>query len=146
KPFNWRLQAVEPQELADGTERVRQYMRHRGEGDRRRLFVLVAILKEERQIVGQASLSRTHPVIASLGIGIDEAYAGRGLATELAMRMLAYGFEDLQLHRIEADVAVENAPCIKLLETIGMLREGVARECIWAQGHWWTEAKYAMLE
>ena len=26
-----------------------------------------------------------------------------------------------------------------------MQREGVARECIFAQGRWWTEAQYAML-
>jgi len=84
--------------------------------------------------------------IASLGIGIDEAYAGRGLATELAARVLAFRFEDLRLHRIEADVAVENAACIKLLERIGTTREGVARECIFTPGRWWTEARYAMLE
>jgi RimJ/RimL family protein N-acetyltransferase len=32
------------------------------------------------------------------------------------------------------------------MEKIGMVREGVARDCIWAQGRWWTEAQYAMLE
>jgi RimJ/RimL family protein N-acetyltransferase len=32
-----------------------------------------------------------------------------------------------------------------MLEKIGMQREGVLRECIFAQGRWWTEAKYAML-
>jgi RimJ/RimL family protein N-acetyltransferase len=60
--------------------------------------------------------------------------------------MLAYGFDELKLHRIEADVALENDTCIRLLERIGMVREGVLRDCIRAQGRWWTEAKYAMLE
>lgn len=52
----------------------------------------------------------------------------------------------LKLHRIEADVALENVPCIRLLERVGMVREGVLRDCIRAQGRWWTEAKYAILE
>ena len=59
--------------------------------------------------------------------------------------MLAFGFGDLRLNRIEADVALENHPCIRVLEKIGMQREGVSRECIFAQGRWWTEARYAML-
>jgi RimJ/RimL family protein N-acetyltransferase len=32
-----------------------------------------------------------------------------------------------------------------VLEKIGFIHEGTARECIWAQGRWWTEAKYALL-
>src|SRR5262249_58642808 len=76
---------------------------------------------------------------------MDDVYAGRGLATEIALRLLAFGFNDLKLHRIEADVAVENAACIRVLEKIGMFREGVAHDCIFAQGRWWTEARYAML-
>ena len=42
--------------------------------------------------------------------------------------------------------AIENLACIRVLEKAGMVREGVARDCIWAQGRWWTEAKYAMLK
>ena len=64
----------------------------------------------------------------------------------MAGRLLAYGFGDIGVHRIAADVAVSNTPCIKVLEKLGMTREGVARDCIFAQGKWWTEAKYAILE
>src|SRR5262249_48894829 len=130
----------------DALARIRGYLQHRGEGSAQRIFVYVALLKADGRVIGDAGLSRISPASASLGIGLDEAYARRGLATEFASRMLAFGFEDLKLHRIEADVALENAPCIRLLERIGMIREGVLRESIWAQGRWWTEAKYAMLE
>jgi RimJ/RimL family protein N-acetyltransferase len=92
------------------------------------------------------SLQRSSPAIASFGVGIAAEHAGRGLAAEMAARLLAFGFEELHLHRIEADVSIDNTPCIRLLERLGMVREGVARECIRAQGRWWTEAKYAKLE
>ncbi len=142
----WRHQAIEPAELADGTLRIHRYMEHRGPDNARRIFVYVAALKSDNALIGQVSLQRSHPAIAHLGLCVDEAHAGSGYATEMAERLLAYGFGELGVHRIAADVAVSNAPCIKVLEKLGMTREGVARDCIFAQGKWWTEAKYAILE
>jgi RimJ/RimL family protein N-acetyltransferase len=145
RPSYLRYQAMEPRDFKDGIERVTRYMQYRGEGEHRRLYDFVARLRSDGQIVGHGSLSRSSSEIASLGLGIDETYARRGLATEIALGLLAFGFNDLKLHRIEADVAVENAACIRVLEKIGMFREGVAHDCIFARGRWWTEAKYAML-
>jgi RimJ/RimL family protein N-acetyltransferase len=145
RPSYLRCQAMEPTDFNDGVERVKCYLQYRGEGERRRLYDFVARLRSDQQVVGHGSLSRSSSEIASLGLGIDEVYAGRGLATEIALRLLAFGFNDLKLHRIEADVALENAACIRVLEKVGMFREGVAHDCIFARGRWWTEAKYAML-
>jgi len=149
RPSYLRCQAMEPADFQDGTERVQRYMQYRGEGERRRLFDFVGRLRTDGQVIGHGCLSSSAPGIASgiasLGLGIDERYAGRGLATEIALCLLAFGFGELKLHRIEADVALENHACIRVLEKIGMFREGVAHDCIFAQGRWWTEAKYAML-
>ncbi len=145
RPTYLRYQAMEPADFKDGVERVTRYMQHRGEGESRWLYDFVARLHSDGQIVGHASLSLSTPGIASLSLGMDDVYAGRGLATEIALRLLTFGFNELKLHRIEADVALENAACIRVLEKIGMFREGVAHDCIFAQGRWWTEAKYAML-
>ena len=76
---------------------------------------------------------------------VAATHGGRGYGTELARAIVAFGFGVLSLNRITADVALENHACIRVLEKIGMQREGVARECIFAQGRWWTEAQYAML-
>ncbi len=142
----WRHQAIEPAEFADGTLRVHRYMEHRGPDNARRIFVYVATLKSDGKLMGQVSLQRAHPAIAHLGLSVDKRYFGKGYATEMADRLLGFGFDHVSVHRIAADVAVENTPCIKVLERIGMSREGVARDCIFAQGKWWTEAKYAILE
>jgi RimJ/RimL family protein N-acetyltransferase len=145
KPSYLRYQAMEPDELKDGTERIKRYMQYRGDGEQRRLFDFVARLTSDGTMIGHGCLSRSAPAIASLALGIDERYEGRGLAKEIALRLIAFGFEELKLHRIEADVALENFACIRVLEKMGMVREGAARDCIFAQGRWWTEAKYAML-
>ena len=145
-PEQWKLQAIEPEEFADGTLRVQRYFEHCGPDDERRLFVYVAIDRTSGALVGQVSLSRSHPAIASLGVGVDKAHAGQGIGTEMARELVRFGFDDVGVHRITAEVAVENEPCIRVMAKLGMTREGVARDCIWAQGRWWTEVQFGILE
>ena len=145
-PEHWEFQAVEPVEFSDGTLRVQRYFEHCGPDNERRLFVYVAIDKQTGEIIGQASLSRSHPAIASLGFGVAKSQAGKGLGTEMAGALMAFGFDQVGVHRITAEIAVENGPCIRVAHKLGMTQEGVARDCIWAQGKWWTEAQFAILE
>lgn len=142
----WRQQAMEPAEFLDSRKRIERYRDHRGPDDARRLFAYVAHEKSTGTLVGQASLSRMmHPKIASVGFGVAEAQAGKGFATEVAARMLAFAFNDIGINRVTAEIAVENVASQRIAEKIGMRREGVARDCIFAQGRWWTEAIYAKL-
>ena len=145
RPEQLALQAVEPEELADGTLRIQRYMEHRGPEDARRIFVYVAHEKIRGSLVGTVSLSRAHPKIGSLGFGVATEYWRLGYATEMAARLIAFGFEEARLHRIAADIAVENMASRRVVEKVGMKYEGTARDCIFAQGRWWTEAKYAIL-
>lgn len=142
----WQYQAMEPEEFADGKLRIERYFEHRGPEHERRLFVYVGIEKSTGTIIGQVSLSRSHPAIAHLGVGIRHDRWRQGFGLEMVNRLIRFGFDDMRLNRIAADVAIENESCISLLERAGMIREGVARECIWAQGRWWTEAQYAILK
>jgi ribosomal-protein-alanine N-acetyltransferase len=144
-PMQWRHMAVEPAEFFDAAARIANYLRYRGDDANRRLFVYAARLKRDGPLIGSVSLARSHPEIASLGLSVAASHGGRGYGTELAHRILAFGFGDVRFNRIAADVAVENHPCLRVMEKIGMQREGVARECIFAQGRWWTEAKFAVL-
>ncbi len=145
RPEQWRHMAMEPEEFADGTRRVQRYFEHCGPDDQRRIFGYVAGEKMSGAIIGQVSLSRSHPAMASLGFGTASQHWGKGYATEMAERLIAFGFNEVGLHRISADVAVSNVACMRVMEKIGMHYEGTARDCIWAQGRWWTEAQYAML-
>jgi RimJ/RimL family protein N-acetyltransferase len=83
RPSYLRHQAMEPSDFKDGVERVTRYLQHRGEGEHRWLYDFVAQLRTDGTIIGHGSLSRSAPGIASLGLGIDDSYAGRGLATEM---------------------------------------------------------------
>jgi RimJ/RimL family protein N-acetyltransferase len=71
---------------------------------------------------------------------------GNGYATEIAKRLISFGFEDLKLHRIEAGVATENKRSIKVLEKAGMSIEGIRRKILPIRGKWVDNYHYAILE
>jgi len=145
--FAWREQAIEPYSFEDVKERIRQYFLRRGTEQQRFLYYFVAAPKADPgQIIGSASLQLTAPRIASFGITVAETHPRRGLGGEIARRMLEFGFGEAGLHRIHAAVAVENEASSRLLEKIGMRLEGISRECIFAQGKWWSESQYALIE
>jgi ribosomal-protein-alanine N-acetyltransferase len=43
-------------------------------------------------------------------------------------QVLNYGFTELELHRIQALIAIENEPSLKLLLKNGFTKEGIMRE------------------
>jgi len=145
RPEQWRRMAMEPEEFADGTLRVQRYFEHRGPETGRRLFVYVAHERSLGALIGQVSLARAHPALASLGFSVATEYWSKGYAAEMAIRLIEFGFDEIGLHRISADVAIENETSKRVLEKIGMTYEGTTRDCIWAQGRWWTESQYAIL-
>ena len=71
---------------------------------------------------------------------------GNGYATESAKAVIRFGFEQLQLHRIEAGVATENKASIRVLEKLGMTREGTRRKILPIRGQWKDNFHYAILE
>ncbi len=64
---------------------------------------------------------------AELGYWIGKPYWGRGLATEAAGAVLRYGFEELSLNRVHAHHFAPNTASGRVLEKIGMVREGCRR-------------------
>ena len=70
----------------------------------------------------------------------------KGIATEVLSRIIDYGFDDLKLHRIQAGCAVENIGSIKVLEKVGMKREGRGRQILPLKSGWSDNFTYSILE
>ena len=64
-----------------------------------------------------------------IGIG-EKQNRGLGIGTEAFNLTMEFGFEELNLHRIQLTVLSYNTPAIKLYEKLGFKREGVYREFI----------------
>lgn len=71
---------------------------------------------------------------AELGYWLLPEYQGKGLASEAISAMINYGFENMSLHRIEAEVETENSASSKLLDKMGFSLEGIKRECEFING------------
>lgn len=71
---------------------------------------------------------------------------GNGYATETVKKVISSGFETLQLHRITAGVATKNEASIKILEKVGMSREGHCRKMLPLSSGWADNFEYAILE
>ena len=77
---------------------------------------------------------------------IHSKHWNKGIATEAVIEMLRFGFEDLELHRIEAGCAVENLRSAKVLEKAGMTIEGYKRKSLPLKTGWSDTMEYAILE
>ena len=83
---------------------------------------------------------------AELGWAFDPAHHGRGLATEATRRLVALCFADLGLRRVTAGCFADNAPSWRLMERLGMRREGTFRaESLHRSGRWLDSFTYALL-
>ncbi|ANU11715.1 ribosomal-protein-alanine N-acetyltransferase-like protein [Planococcus antarcticus DSM 14505] len=101
------------------------------------------------KLIGHISLYsvKRMPFLSALvGYSIDEAYIGKGVATEAVKLMTVFGFEQLRLHRIEAYVSPENEGSIRVLEKTGFSREGLLKEFLYINGEWKDHFYYAMIE
>ena len=74
-----------------------------------------------------ASLSEEHRR-AEIGFALKRAAWGRGYVSEALPALVRFAFENLNLHRLEADVDPNNTRSIRVLERLGFQREGYLRE------------------
>lgn len=96
----------------------------------RNLFEWGIARHDDDVLIGTCTLSSVVPAHrrAEIGFILARASWGQGYAHEAIGRLLAYAFDELALHRIEADVDPENARSIRALERHGFRREGYLRE------------------
>lgn len=65
---------------------------------------------------------------AELGYELSLEYQNKGIMSEALRAIIPFGFNELDMHRIQASVFLENQASIKLLEKFGFRREGLLRQ------------------
>jgi len=80
--------------------------------------------------IGWCGLTKWNPDYrsASLGYCLGEAAWGHGYATEAARVLLQWGFDTLDLNRVQAEADTRNAASARVLEKLGFVLEGTLRE------------------
>lgn len=86
------------------------------------------VLKENGKMIGTIELyNHFIHFKAELGYSVNPAYWGNGYATEAATEVITYGFEYLNLKRIEAGTFLDNYSSQRVCEKLGFVKEGIAR-------------------
>jgi RimJ/RimL family protein N-acetyltransferase len=83
---------------------------------------------------------------AELGYWIGVPYWNKGFATEAARALLAFGFRARGFHRIAAMHFAENTASGRVMQKLGMLREGVLRHAAYKEDQWRDLVVYSLLE
>ena len=83
---------------------------------------------------------------AETGYELHRAYWGQGIMAEAMSAVLTYGFTELGLHRIEADVAPENMRSKSLLLKLGFTFEGNLRQRYFFRGQFEDEHYFGLLK
>jgi [ribosomal protein S5]-alanine N-acetyltransferase len=69
---------------------------------------------------------------ADIGYDLLPYYWNRGLTSEAVDGIVEFGFKEMMLNRVEAQVEVHNAASVRVLTKCGFAREGVLRQrAIW---------------
>jgi len=82
---------------------------------------------------------------AEIGYGLASSAWGHGYATEAISAVLAYGFGEMNLNRVEADIDPLNEASARALERQGFIHEGLLRERWIVGGQKSDSALYGLL-
>ncbi len=117
-----------PYPYADGMAEV-WIATHQPKSEAGELECFAIVLRSTQQLIGaigldiEAMFNR-----AELGYWISKQCWNHGYCTEAARAMVNYGFEVLELNKITASHFIRNPASGKVMEKIGMEKEGILRD------------------
>ena len=114
----------------------------------RKQIAWTVFLKDNNVFIGEAGmhLSSDKFKLGEIYFKLHPMHWGKGYATEIAKSLIKFGFEKMNLHKVEAGVQTENIKSIRVLEKAGMTREGLRRKILPIRGEWKDNYHYAILE
>lgn len=98
--------------------------------------------KVDGALIGSCGLFKWNRGWKSCVIGYELAKAawGNGFMAEALSAALTWGFEHMELHRVEAQIHPENAASIGLVRNLGFVQEGYLREA-----GFWLDKRHDLL-
>jgi RimJ/RimL family protein N-acetyltransferase len=110
-------------------------------------FQFALELKASGELIGDLAL-RTNAKdsrLGEIGYTIARRHWNQGYASEAVRGLLDYAFGPLKMHRVMASIDPRNRGSRRVLEKVGMRREGYFVESLWNKGEWTDDEVFAVL-
>ncbi|MGN6606938.1 MAG: GNAT family N-acetyltransferase [Jatrophihabitans sp.] len=99
------------------------------------------------RIAGQINVSNVvHGALRSCTVGywVDGELAGRGIVPTAVALVIDHCFGAVGLHRVEIDIRPENAPSLRVVEKLGLRREGYYERFLDIDDGWRDHVAFAV--
>jgi len=104
------------------------------------------VYKENNKVIGTFDISPvTKHFRAEIAYALSRDYWGKGIATEAVKEAIKFGFEKMNLNRIQAMCIPENIGSYGVMEKVGMKYEGLIREYMYIKGKFQDLKLYSIL-
>jgi ribosomal-protein-alanine N-acetyltransferase len=109
-------------------EETLKWFDEHGDDDSRREFIIESKQGKQIGITGLVHINYKHGTAECYCVIGEKTYWGKGIGTEVHTLLIDWGFKNLGLHKIWADIRAENVAIIKVIEKLGFKVEGTLRE------------------
>jgi [ribosomal protein S5]-alanine N-acetyltransferase len=103
--------------------------------------------KENRKLIGTIEFVKweTQHKVAEIGYALSQDYWRKGIATEAASEVIKFGFNHMNLIRIQARCYLENIGSARVMEKAKMSFEGIIRKGLFVKGKHQDLKMYSIL-
>ncbi len=145
-PSFWKFQAGEPPSEERVKALIQWAVREQNITPRINYYLAVTDNKSN-ELIGEGVLKVIPPGHGQgeIGFGVAPQHWKKGYGTEIARALIDAGFKTFNLHRIAGQCAPENKASIRVMQKLGMAREGLLREHYRSGDRYWSSVIYALL-
>ncbi|WP_242905971.1 GNAT family N-acetyltransferase [Actinomadura terrae] len=130
--------------LPVGGPEFRDWMRRFEDGTNLGFLVRIRESGAAAGMVNINSIIRGRYQGAALGYAAFAPSAGRGYMSEALAATLRHAFDDLRLHRLEANIQSGNKASLALVQRLGFRYEGLSPSYLYIDGAWRDHERWAI--
>jgi ribosomal-protein-alanine N-acetyltransferase len=143
-----KVQSMYSEPVYTTKEAVKELLdKYIGSCEREDYYRWAIVEKASGECIGQIAYflvdSKNH--FAEIEYCIGSAYQRRGYATEAARAVILYGFEKINLHKVQICTKTINAPSKRVIEKCGLTYEGTLRDYFFMNGQYVGRLYFSIL-
>lgn len=146
-PAYWQFQRAEAP-AASQIDTLLKWVVNEQAASPRTMYFLAAARKDTGEIIGEGVLKIINPAErqGEIGFGVAPKFWRQGYAAEITTALTDAAFQHFKLHRLAGQCSPDNTGSIRVMQKLGMAREGLLRDIHHARGRWWSTVIYGILD